>query len=77
MQYFGAFDGDLLLVDRSESVSRADEIIASFTCKQFDNANRSFLSANKSHKTIQIREVIIFKFRGRLAIYGFINLRQN
>jgi len=60
MQGVGIFDGDLLLVDRSETVSSGDVIIAHFNgefiCKLFDKTNRLLLSANKNHAPIKIQE---------------------
>jgi len=58
MQDVGIFDGDLLLVDRAETVSSGDVIIANFNgefiCKLFDKNNRMLLSANKNHQAIKI-----------------------
>jgi len=60
MQGVGIFDGDLLLVDRCETVSSGDVIIANFNgefiCKLFDKTNRMLLSANKDHVPIKINE---------------------
>jgi DNA polymerase V len=58
MQDVGIFDGDLLLVDRAETVSSGDVIIAHFNgefiCKLFDKKNRLLLSANKNNPPIKI-----------------------
>jgi DNA polymerase V len=58
MEGVGIFDGDLLLVDRAETVSSGDVIIANFNgefiCKLFDKNNRMLLSANKNHQAIKI-----------------------
>jgi DNA polymerase V len=58
MQDVGIFDGDLLLVDRAETVSNGDVIITNFNgefiCKLFDKNNRILLSANKNNQPIKI-----------------------
>ena len=58
MQGVGIFDGDLLLVDRAETFSSGDVIIANFNgefiCKIFNKNKRELLSANKKNLPIKI-----------------------
>jgi len=58
MQDVGIFEGDLLLVDRSENVADGNVIIANFNgefiCKLFDKKNMMLLSASKNHQPIKI-----------------------
>ena len=60
MQGVGIFDGDLLLVDRAETFSSGDVIIANFNgefiCKIFNKNKRELLSANKNNAPIKIKE---------------------
>ncbi len=58
MRGVGIFDGDLLLVDRSEPISNGCIVIAcyngDFICKILDKNNNELVSANRRHAPIKI-----------------------
>ena len=58
MQEIGIFEGDLLLVDRSEQVKDDDVIVANyngcFTCKFIDKKYARLLSASALHQAVRI-----------------------
>ena len=68
MQDVGIFDGDLLLVDRSEPVKDGDVIVANyngcFTCKLIDKKNARLLSASFKYQPVSITPVDEFQIEG-------------
>ena len=68
MQDVGIFDGDLLLVDRSEPVKDGDVIVANyngcFTCKLIDKKNARLLSASFKHQPVNITPEDEFQIEG-------------
>ncbi|AWB57682.1 S24 family peptidase [Colwellia sp. Arc7-D] len=68
MQELGIFDGDLLLVDRGETVKDGDVIVANyngcFTCKLIDKKNARLLSASFKHKPVNITPEDEFQIEG-------------
>ncbi|AWB59537.1 S24 family peptidase [Colwellia sp. Arc7-D] len=68
MQGIGIFDGDLLLVDRSEQVKDGDVIVANyngcFTCKFIDKTHARLLSASVLHKPVSITPEDEFQIEG-------------
>ena len=68
MQGVGIYDGDLLIVDRSEATVQSDIIIANyngnFVCKILDKQRRLLLSASPSHTPVQISEADEFQIEG-------------
>ncbi|MFT5634657.1 MAG: DNA polymerase V [Cognaticolwellia sp.] len=68
MQEVGIFDGDLLLVDRSEPVKDGDVIVANyngcFTCKLIDKKNARLLSASFKHPPVNITPEDEFQIEG-------------
>ncbi|MBA6225238.1 translesion error-prone DNA polymerase V autoproteolytic subunit [Colwellia sp. MB02u-18] len=68
MQEVGIFDGDLLLVDRSEPVKDGDVIVANyngcFTCKLIDKKNARLLSASFKHQPVSITPEDEFQIEG-------------
>jgi len=68
MQEVGIFDGDLLLVDRSEQVKDGDVIVANyngcFTCKLIDKKNARLLSASCKHQAVSITPEDEFQIEG-------------
>lgn len=68
MQGIGIFDGDLLLVDRSEQVKDGDIIVANyngcFTCKFTDKKHARLLSASVLHQPVNITLEDEFQIEG-------------
>ncbi|AZQ84267.1 MAG: translesion error-prone DNA polymerase V autoproteolytic subunit [Cognaticolwellia sp.] len=68
MQDVGIFDGDLLLVDRSEQVKDGDVIVANyngcFTCKFIDRIHARLLSASATHPPVNISPEDEFQIEG-------------
>jgi len=68
MQDAGIFDGDLLLVDRSEQVIDGDVIVANyngcFTCKIIDKKHARLLSASALHQPVTITPEDEFQVEG-------------
>jgi DNA polymerase V len=68
MQDVGIFDGDLLLVDRSEQVKDGDIIVANyngcFTCKIIDKKRARLLSASALHQPVCITPEDEFQVEG-------------
>jgi DNA polymerase V len=64
----GIFDGDLLLVDRSEEVKDGDVIVANyngcFTCKYIDKKNARLLSASPKYQPVKISSEDEFQLEG-------------
>lgn len=64
----GIFEGDLLVVDRSEATRHGDIIVANFNgcfvCKLLDKNRRLLVSASKRHNTVQISEADTFQIEG-------------
>lgn len=79
MQDVGIFDGDLLVVDRSENVSSGDVIVASyngtFVCKIIDKPNRLLISASKNYSSVYISPEDNFKLEG--VVTTSIRLHKN
>lgn len=68
MQGKGIFDGDILIVDRHETVRNGDVIVASlnreFVCKIIDIPRRLLLSSNPQHQPVIIHEYDEFSIEG-------------
>jgi DNA polymerase V len=68
MQDIGIFDGDLLLVDRSEQVKDGDVIVANyngcFTCKFIDKKHSQLISASLLHQPVKITPEDEFQIEG-------------
>jgi DNA polymerase V len=68
MQDIGIFDGDLLLVDRSEQVKDGDVIVANyngcFTCKFIDKKHAQLISASLLHQPVKITPEDEFQIEG-------------
>ncbi|RZF80532.1 translesion error-prone DNA polymerase V autoproteolytic subunit [Pseudoalteromonas sp. CO325X] len=68
MQEAGIFDGDLLIVDRAETIKHGDIIVANyngaFVCKQLDAHRRLLLSAAKGYSAVAITEGDEFQLEG-------------
>lgn len=68
MQEIGIFDGDLLLVDRSEQVKDGDVIVANyngcFTCKFIDKKQARLLSTSALHQPVSITPEDEFQIEG-------------
>jgi DNA polymerase V len=68
MQDIGIFDGDLLLVDRSEQVKDGDVIVANyngcFTCKFIDKKHAQLISASQLHQPVKITPEDEFQIEG-------------
>lgn len=68
MQGVGIFDGDLLIVDRSEATKHGDIIVANFNgnfvCKLIDKTRKQLLSASSSHNPVPIAEADTFQIEG-------------
>jgi len=64
----GIFDGDLLLVDRSEEVKDGDVIVANyngcFTCKYIDKKYARLLSASPKYLPVSISPEDEFQLEG-------------
>ncbi len=64
----GIFDGDLLLVDRSEDVKDGDVIVANyngcFTCKYIDKKYARLLSASPKYQPVSISLEDEFQLEG-------------
>lgn len=64
----GIFDGDLLIVDRAETVKNNDVIVANFNggfvCKIIDSVNMILLSAEAQYPPIKIRSGDEFQIEG-------------
>lgn len=64
----GIHDGDLLIVDRSETTKQGDVIVAnyngSFVCKYIDKTNRLLVSASAEHESVKINEADVFQLEG-------------
>lgn len=68
MQDIGIFDGDVLIIDRHETVRNGDVIVASlnreFVCKIIDIPRRLLLSSNPQHQPVIIHEYDEFSIEG-------------
>ena len=68
MQGVGIFDGDLLIVDRSEPSKNGDIIVANFNgdfvCKIIDKPSRRLVSASRHHQPVAINEGDVFQIEG-------------
>lgn len=68
MQEAGIFDGDILIVDRHETVRSGDVIVASFNrefiCKIIDIPRRLLLSSNPLYPAVVIHEYDEFCIEG-------------
>jgi DNA polymerase V len=68
MQEVGIFEGDLLVVDRSEQAKNGDVIVANlnglFVCKLLDKTNAQLLSASPLYKPVQITANDEFQLEG-------------
>ena len=68
MQGVGIFDGDILIVDRHESMRNGDVIVANlngeFVCKIIDTRARLLLSSNERHQPVPIHEYDEFSIEG-------------
>ena len=68
MQNVGIFDGDILIVDRSENTVQGDIIVANyngaFICKILDKRSKQLLSASDKHKPVSITEADEFQIEG-------------
>ena len=68
MQGVGIFDGDLLLVDRSEQVKNGDVIVANynggFVCKLIDKTNAILLSAEPTYPPVKLHHNDEFQIEG-------------
>ena len=68
MQDIGIFDGDVLIIDRHETVRNGDVIVASlnreFVCKIIDIPRRLLLSSNPLHQPVIIHEYDEFSIEG-------------
>ncbi|EMR36931.1 LexA family protein [Vibrio harveyi] len=69
MQLYGIFDGDLLIVDRSEEPTEQSSVIVcnfngEFTCKVLDKKNRCLISGNPKYRPVFISESDVFTIEG-------------
>ena len=68
MQDVGIFDGNILIVDRHETVRNGDVIVANlnreFVCKIIDIPRRLLLSSNQQHLPVIIHEYDEFSIEG-------------
>jgi DNA polymerase V len=68
MQGVGIFDGDLLIVDRSEATVQGDVVVANFNgnfvCKILDKQRRQLLSASAKHPPVAISNADEFQIEG-------------
>lgn len=68
MRNVGIFDGDLLIVDRSEATKHGDIIVANFNgnfvCKIIDKKRKELLSASTDHRPVPISEADTFQIEG-------------
>ncbi len=68
MQGVGIFYGDLLIVDRHETVRDGDVIVANFNgefvCKILDKPRRQLLSSNENHQPQPINDYDSFSIEG-------------
>ncbi|MCU4677698.1 S24 family peptidase [Catenovulum sp. 2E275] len=68
MQEFGIFDGDLLIVDRSETTKDIDVVVANyngnFCCKILDKVNKLLISSAPDHKPVSILDCDEFQLEG-------------
>jgi len=68
MQGVGIYDGDLLIVDRSETTNQNDIIVANyngnFVCKILDKQRRLLLSASSRHNPVTISDADEFQIEG-------------
>ncbi|WP_224067419.1 MULTISPECIES: LexA family protein [Vibrio] len=69
MQTYGIFDGDLLIVDRSEKPTGQNSVIVcnlngEFTCKVLDTKNRCLISGNPKYRPVFISESDVFTIEG-------------
>jgi DNA polymerase V len=68
MQGVGIFDGDLLIVDRSEATVQGDIVVANFNgnfvCKILDKQRRQLLSASAKHLPVAISNTDEFQIEG-------------
>ncbi|MFT5450678.1 MAG: DNA polymerase V [Enterobacterales bacterium] len=68
MKEVGIFDGDLLIVDRSEATKHGDVIVANFNgnfvCKIIDKKRKELLSASADYKAVPISEADVFQIEG-------------
>lgn len=68
MREVGIFDGDLLIVDRSEATVHRDIIVANyngnFVCKIIDKKRKELISASADHKAVPILEADTFQIEG-------------
>ncbi|ATG80041.1 S24 family peptidase [Pseudoalteromonas sp. 1_2015MBL_MicDiv] len=72
MQEVGIFEGDLLVIDRAESVKNGDVIVANlnglFVCKLLDKTNARLLSASSLHKPVQLTSADEFQLEGVVTL---------
>ncbi|NTS78641.1 S24 family peptidase [Catenovulum sp. SM1970] len=68
MQGVGIFDGDILLVDRAESVKDGDVIVANFNgcfvCKILDKKGHRLLSASENFPAVNVIAEDTFQLEG-------------
>lgn len=68
MQGVGIFDGDLLIVDRSETTTQGDIVVANyngnFVCKIIDKQRKQLLSASAKHRPVSISDADEFQIEG-------------
>ena len=68
MQGVGIFDGDLLIVARSEATKDGDVIVANyngnFVCKLLDKTAKQLISASHDHQPVSILEADSFQIEG-------------
>lgn len=68
MKEVGIFDGDLLVVDRSEATLHGDIIVANFNgnfvCKIIDKKRKELISASPEHTSVPILECDVFQIEG-------------
>lgn len=68
MKEVGIFDGDLLVVDRSEATLHGDIIVANFNgnfvCKIIDKKRKELISASPEHTPVPILECDVFQIEG-------------
>ena len=64
----GIYDGDILIVDRSEATKHGDVIVANFNgnfvCKIIDKVNRKLVSASATHESVLISDADTFQIEG-------------
>jgi DNA polymerase V len=68
MQGVGIFDGDLLIVDRAETINQGDVIVANyngnFVCKLLDKTNGLLLSAASGYPPVKLTATDEFQLEG-------------